>query len=53
MKPSKKQYRTPTPKEKKEALKRLLLPQCAITFPSWKKIKKELEDSMRRGIEAD
>jgi hypothetical protein len=49
----KEKFLTPTPKERKEALKRLLSPQCAISFPSWKKIKKELEDSMRRGIETD
>ena len=49
----KEKYLTPTPKERKEALKRLLSPQRAISFPSWKKIKKELEDSMRRGIETD
>jgi len=44
---------TPTPKERKEALKRLLSPERAISFPSWKRIKRELADSMRRGIEAD
>jgi Ribbon-helix-helix protein, copG family len=49
----KEKYLTPTPKERKEALKRLLSPERAISFPSWKKIKQELEDSMRRGIETD
>jgi hypothetical protein len=49
----KEKFLTPTPKERKEALKRLLSPQRAISFPSWKRIKKELGDSMRRGIETD
>lgn len=49
----KEKYLTPTPKERKEALKRLLSPERAISFPSWKKIKKELENSMRRRIETD
>ena len=49
----KEKFLTPTPKERKEALKRLLSPQRAISFPSWKKIKRELEDGMRRGIETD
>ena len=49
----KEKFLTPTPKERKEALKRLLSPQRTISFPSWKKVKKELADSMRRGIEAD
>jgi len=38
-------YLTPTSKERKEALKRLFSPQRAISFPSWRKINKELEDS--------
>jgi len=50
---AKEMYLTPTPKERKEALKRLFSPQRAISFPSWRKIKKELEDSMRRRIETD
>ena len=49
----KEKFLTPTSKDRKEALKRLLSAQRAISFPSWKKIKKELEDSMRRGIETD
>ena len=49
----KEKFLTPTPKERKEALKRLLSPQRSISFPSWKKIKRELEDGMRRGIETD
>mgnify|MGYP001619642771 FL=1 len=49
----KEKYLTPTSKERKEALKRLFSPQRAISFPSWKKIKKDLEDSMRRRIETD
>jgi len=49
----KEKYLTPTTKERKEALRRLLSPQRAVNFPSWKKIKKELEDSMGRGIETD
>ena len=49
----KEKFLTPTPKERKEALKRLLSPQRGISFPSWKKIKRDLEDGMRRGIETD
>jgi hypothetical protein len=49
----KEKYLTPTRKERKEALKRLFSPERAVSFPSWKKLKKELEDSMRRGIETD
>ena len=49
----KEKYLTPTPKERKEALRRLLSPDRGVNFPSWEKIKKELEDSMRRGIETD
>lgn len=49
----KEKYLTPTPKERKEALKRLFSPQRAVNFPSWKEIKKELEDNMRRGLETD
>ena len=47
----KEKYLTPAPKERKEALKQLLAPEHAVRFPSWKKIKQELEDSM--GIETD
>ena len=43
----KEKFLTPTSKDRKEALKRLLSPQRALSFPSWKKIKKELEDSMK------
>lgn len=49
----KEKYLMPTAKERKEALRRLLSPERAVAFPSWKQIKKELEDSMRRGIETD
>jgi hypothetical protein len=49
----KEKFLTPTLKDRKEALKRLLSVQRAINFPSWKNIKKELDDSMRRGIETD
>ena len=49
----KEKYLTPTPKERKEALKRLFSPQRAVSFPSWNGIKKELEDSMGRGMETD
>ncbi|OGQ84134.1 MAG: hypothetical protein A3F90_17925 [Deltaproteobacteria bacterium RIFCSPLOWO2_12_FULL_60_19] len=49
----KEKYLMPTAKERKEALKRLLSPEHAVSFPSWKKIKKELQDSMRRGLETD
>ena len=47
----KEKFLTPTPNERKEALKRLFSPQRAVRFPSWKKLKKDLERSMRRGIE--
>ena len=49
----KEKFLTPSPKDRKEALKRLFSRQRAISFPSWEKIKKELDDSMRRGIETD
>ena len=49
----KEKYLTPTPKERKEALKRLLSRQCQIDLPPWKQLKKELEASMGRGIAAD
>jgi Ribbon-helix-helix protein, copG family len=49
----KEKYLTPTPKEKREALKRLLSPERAVAFPPWRKIKKELEDSLRRGVATD
>ena len=49
----KEKYLTPTRNERKEALRRLLSPERAISFPSWRKVKKELEDSMRRRIETD
>lgn len=47
----KEKFLTPTPKERRDALKRLFSPQRAVSFPSWKKIKRELTDRMRRGIE--
>lgn len=49
----KEKFLTPTPKERKEALKRLISRQRAVSFPSWKMIKRDLEDSMKRGIESD
>lgn len=49
----KEKYLTPSLKERNAALNRLLSPQCQISLPSWKQIKKELEESMRRGIAAD
>ena len=49
----KEKYLTPTPKERKEALKRLLSAECQIDLPPWKQLKKELEESMGRGIAAD
>ncbi|MCH8055478.1 MAG: ribbon-helix-helix protein, CopG family [Deltaproteobacteria bacterium] len=49
----KEKYLTPTPKERTAALKRLLSPQRAISFQSWRRAKKELEESMRRRSEAD
>jgi hypothetical protein len=49
----KEKFLTPSPKDRKEAMKRLFSPQRAISFPPWNKVKKELEDSMRRGIETD
>jgi hypothetical protein len=49
----KEKYLTPTTKERKEALKRLFSPQRAISFPSWRNIKKDLEESVRRRIETD
>jgi len=49
----KEKYLTPTPKERKKALKRLFSPQRAVNFPSWKEIKEELENNMRRGLEID
>ncbi len=47
----KEKFLTPTPKERKEALKRLFSSQRSVSFPSWNKIKRELDDSMRRGSE--
>ena len=49
----KEKYLTPTPTERAAALKRLLSPEREVSFPSWRKIKKELGESMRRRIEAD
>jgi hypothetical protein len=49
----KEKYLTPTIKERKEALRRLLSKECRIDLPPWKEIKKDLEKSMGRGIEAD
>lgn len=49
----KEKYLTPTRAERQAALKRLLSPQRAISFPSWRKLKKKLEDSMRRRVETD
>ncbi len=49
----KEKYLTPTSTERVRALKRLLSPQRSISFPSWRKVKKELEESMRKRIEAD
>ena len=49
----KEKYLTPTPKERAAALKRLLSSECQISFPSWKQIKRELGESMRRRVEAD
>jgi hypothetical protein len=49
----KEKYLTPSPKERKEALKRLFSPQRAISFPTWREIKKDLEEGMRRRIETD
>ncbi len=49
----KEKYLTPTSKERKEALKRLLSAECQIDLPPWKQLKKELEESMGRGIAAD
>lgn len=49
----KEKYLAPTPKERKEALKRLFSPERSISFPPWRKLEKELEDSMRRRIETD
>lgn len=49
----KEKYLTPTLKARKEALKRLLSAECQIDLPPWKQLKKELEESMGRGIAAD
>ena len=49
----KEKFLTPTPKERKEVLKRLLSAECQIDLPPWKQLKKELEESMGRGIAAD
>ena len=49
----KEKYLTPTSKERKEALRRLLSAECQIDLPPWKQLKKELEESMGRGIAAD
>jgi len=49
----KEKYLTPTPKERKEALRRLFSAECQIDLPPWKQLKKELEESMGRGIAAD
>lgn len=49
----KEKYLTPTRKEREAALRRLLSAECQIDLPPWKQIKKELEESMGRGIAAD
>jgi hypothetical protein len=35
------------------ALRRLLSAECQIKFPPWKKLKKEIEDSLGRNSVAD
>lgn len=49
----KEKYLTPTPKERAEALRRLLSAECQINLPPWSQVKKELEENMRRRIAAD
>ena len=49
----KEKYLTPTRKEREAALRRLLSAECQIDLPPWKQVKKELEESMGRGIAAD
>ena len=49
----KEKYLTPTRKEREAALRRLLSAECQIDLPPWMQVKKELEESMGRGIAAD
>lgn len=49
----KERYLMPTAKERKEALRRLLSRECQIDLPPWTQLKKELEESMGRGLAAD
>jgi len=49
----KEKYLTPTRKDRKAALRRLLSAECQIKFPPWKKLKKEIEHSLGRNIAAD
>jgi hypothetical protein len=44
----KEKYLTPTRKDREAALRRLLSTECQIKFPPWKKLKKEIEDSLGR-----
>ncbi len=44
----KEKYLTPTPEKRAAALSRLFSPQREVKFPSWKKLKRELDQSMRR-----
>ena len=42
----KEKYLTPTRKDREAALKRLLSAECRIKLPPWKKLKKDIEDSL-------
>jgi len=43
----KEEFLTPTPNERKEALRRLFSPQRAVSFPSRTKIKRAIEDGKK------
>ncbi len=44
----KEKYLTPTPEKRAVALRRLLSSKREVSFPSWMKLKKELDRGMRR-----
>ncbi|MCH7570200.1 MAG: ribbon-helix-helix protein, CopG family [Deltaproteobacteria bacterium] len=44
----KEKYLTPTPETRAAALRRLLSSKREVSFPSWMKLKKELDRGMRR-----
>jgi hypothetical protein len=49
----KEKYMTPSYDERMAALARLLDPEREVSFPSWRELKAELADSMRRRVAID